>query len=253
MRAPVIVLIAAMGCSSAPAAPPPPPLVSLSLDSVSVDAAARELSRVTALPLVIDPAGERYAECARISVSTPTPRPAAEVIALMGAALASSGFTLAARPEGLVLSHDTWTTPTSCPLAVPERVVPNVDSSRIRAASDTEWEFLRRPGEPDISTDDLMRNARVVPHMVDGEPVGVRLYGVRRASFLGQLGFQNRDTILDVNGYPIADPETVLESYQVLRHAERYEVHLERRGERRTHVIRVVDHFTAEAAPAAAP
>lgn len=249
MRALVLAgLFAAWGCSSPPVEPSPP-LVSLALDSVSVDAAVRELSRVTALPLVIDPAAERYAECARISVSTPTPRPAPEVVALVAAALTSSGFALTARPEGLVLSHDSRTTPASCSL-VPARGVrptPDVDAARIRAISDTEWELLRRPGEPDVTTEDLTRSARVVPHMLDGEVAGLRLYGIRRASFLGQLGFQNGDTVLDVNGHAIGDPEAALETYALLRDAERYEVHLERRGARRTHILRVVDAFSGPA------
>lgn len=235
-----------LGCADAPADPPVPPPVSLSLDSVSVDAATQELSRITRLALVVDPAAERYADCARISVSTPTPRPAPEVIALVAAALGSSGFTLATRPEGLVLSHDTRTHPPSC---APEgRPADRRDAgpSRVRSVSDTEWELLRTPGDSEISPNDLMRQARVIPYEVDGVPAGLRLYGVRRASFFGQLGFENGDTILDVNGHALANPEAALEAYAVLRDADRYEVHLERHGDARTHVIRVVDHFTSD-------
>lgn len=266
-----------VACASPPAAPagsPTDPLavpsagrasppVALAVESAPVAAAVRELSRASGLALVIDPAAERYAACAHVSLTTPTPRPADELVTLLGAALGGSGFTLTARPEGLWLSHDGRTRPVGCSRAVVDlaalgapgitagpgldapldpAVVPPDASTSVRAVSDTEFEitrayrdaFLADPSAP-------MRAARVIPHEVDGEAVGVRLFGIRRASFLGTLGFQNGDVVRELNGHRLADPESALEAYTALRVVDRYEILLDRRGETRTHVVRIVD------------
>lgn len=275
------LVLASAGCSGrSPGEPVPPPPegpgaatgprmpITLALDSVTVDAAVHELSRAAGRSLVVDPTAERYAHCAHVSLSMPAPRPAEEVAALLAGALASSGFTLATRPEGLVLSHDGATRPAGCsPTGVdlgaaglPDPLfghpmgpggpppIPEDLASSIRAVSDTEWEVLRsyRDGTTGEGDAALMRSARIVPNMVDGEITGLRLFGIRRSSLLSALGFQNGDTVLDVNGRALAEPDQALEAYAALRGADRYEVHLERRGEARTHVIRIVDALGTE-------
>lgn len=81
---------------------------------------------------------------------------------------------------------------------------------------------------------------RVIPHHRDGRVIGVRLYGVRRADLLGWLGIQNGDTILDINGHELSAPDHALEAYTRLRTADALFVRLERRGEERVHVYRIV-------------
>lgn len=233
--------------------------VALALESTPVGAAVRELSRASGRALVIDPAAERYAACAHVSLTTPTPRPADELVTLLGAALSASGFTLTSRPEGLWLSHDGRTRPVGCsrgatdlaalgaggpglePTGVPPSVAPELETS-VRAVSDTEWEVVRSYRDEFLADPSVpMRAARLIPYEVDGEMAGVRLYGIRRSSFLGAIGFQNGDTVRTLNGHSLAGPDAALEAYTALRGVDRYDIELERRGAARTHVVRVVD------------
>ena len=63
----------------------------------------------------------------------------------------------------------------------------------------------------------------------------------RRDSALARLGIANGDTLLDVNGYPLGEPDRVLEAYTRLRGSDTLFVRLERRGEERVHVYRIVE------------
>ena len=76
----------------------------------------------------------------------------------------------------------------------------------------------------------LMRAARVIPHQEDGRVVGVKLYGIRRTSLLGRLGIQNGDMMRTINGFEMANPDSVLEAYTSLRSANDLTVALTRRG-----------------------
>lgn len=76
----------------------------------------------------------------------------------------------------------------------------------------------------------LMRAARVIPHQEDGRVVGVKLYGIRRTSLLGRLGIQNGDMMRTLNGFEMANPDSVLEAYTSLRSANDLTVALTRRG-----------------------
>jgi hypothetical protein len=76
----------------------------------------------------------------------------------------------------------------------------------------------------------LASQARIVPAMRDGKPIGFKLYGIRPESIYSQLGLLNGDTILAVNGEAFADPESALALYSKLRGATRLDVTLERRG-----------------------
>lgn len=77
----------------------------------------------------------------------------------------------------------------------------------------------------------LMRTARVVPHEVNGQVVGVKLYGVRRNSLLGKLGLQNGDLLRTINGYDMSRPDSALEAYSRLRNADNLTVAVQRRGQ----------------------
>jgi general secretion pathway protein C len=77
---------------------------------------------------------------------------------------------------------------------------------------------------------ELMRAARVVPHEQGGKVVGVKLYGIRRASLLGEIGLQNGDMLSTINGFDMASPDTALEAYAKLRSAENLTVMVQRRG-----------------------
>jgi general secretion pathway protein C len=76
----------------------------------------------------------------------------------------------------------------------------------------------------------LMRSARIVPHERNGEVVGVKLYGIRRNSLLGNLGLQNGDLLRTINGYDMTSPDKALEAYSKLRSANALSVAVQRRG-----------------------
>ncbi len=76
----------------------------------------------------------------------------------------------------------------------------------------------------------LMRSARIVPQQRGGQVMGVKLYGIRRNSLLGQLGMQNGDLLRTINGYDMTSPDSALEAYSRLRNADNLTVAVERRG-----------------------
>ena len=64
--------------------------------------------------------------------------------------------------------------------------------------------------------------------------VGIKLYGIRRLTLLGKLGFQNGDLLRSVNGFDLSNPESLLDAYTKLRTLDHVSVVLTRRGEGRT-------------------
>jgi general secretion pathway protein C len=102
----------------------------------------------------------------------------------------------------------------------------------ITAISETEYNISR--GLVDkvlLDQAAMMRSARVVPHEVNGQVVGVKLYGIRRSSMLGKLGLQNGDMLRTINGYDMSRPDSALEAYSKLRSADNLTVALQRRGQ----------------------
>lgn len=77
----------------------------------------------------------------------------------------------------------------------------------------------------------LMSVARIIPHEENGQPLGMKLYGIRRNSLLGKLGLQNGDTLRAINGMSMADPGSALDAYAKLRGASELKVAITRRGQ----------------------
>ena len=61
--------------------------------------------------------------------------------------------------------------------------------------------------------------------------LGMRLFGVRPDSLLGQLGFENGDRLESVNGLPLTSPEKATEAWTQVKGADHVTVQLQRRGE----------------------
>lgn len=120
--------------------------------------------------------------------------------------------------------------------------LPALDLDRdVRWTAPQSWEVRRALIERVLAAPASMRGApRILPRERDGRVVGVALYGIRRADLLGRLGLQNGDTVLDINGYELTQPDSALEAYTQLRTAPSYFVRLERHGRERLHVYRVV-------------
>lgn len=85
----------------------------------------------------------------------------------------------------------------------------------------------------------LVRQARVVPAMKDGETKGFKLYGLRPGSMLKKLSFENGDMITSVNGKGLASPEAAMETFTELKDTKKLEVAYERRGESKTLTIEI--------------
>lgn len=113
----------------------------------------------------------------------------------------------------------------------PAKISPEI-ASKIQKVSDTEF-HIDRAAVDKILTDqtELMRSARVVPDTQDGKVVGVRLFGVRPDTLLGNLGLQNGDRLETINGFDMASPEKALEAYMRLRTADGLKVQVNRRGQ----------------------
>jgi general secretion pathway protein C len=78
---------------------------------------------------------------------------------------------------------------------------------------------------------ELMRQARVLPSIKDGERRGLKLYAIRGGSFPATLGFKNGDLLTAINGLEMRDPEAAHKVYSALRRADTLVFSIERKGE----------------------
>ncbi len=104
--------------------------------------------------------------------------------------------------------------------------------SKIKKLSETEFEIDRTAVDKILEDQSsLMRSARIVPEQKDGKTVGIRLFGVRPETLLGQLGLKNGDRLESINGFDMGSPEKALEAYARLRTADSLKIKLNRRGQ----------------------
>ncbi|MDD9935594.1 MAG: PDZ domain-containing protein [Myxococcales bacterium] len=97
--------------------------------------------------------------------------------------------------------------------------------------SDTSLTISRRTLEALLADPRALTGlARVVPHVVDGEPAGLKLYGVRARSPLARVGLRNGDILHGVGDHDITDVDRALSAYASLREATELRVRIERRG-----------------------
>lgn len=81
---------------------------------------------------------------------------------------------------------------------------------------------------------DLMRMARVIPHEVNGQVEGVKLYGIRRSSLLSRLGLRNGDMVRSINGLDMTNPDAAVQALSKLPTEDKLTLDVERRGQRST-------------------
>lgn len=80
---------------------------------------------------------------------------------------------------------------------------------------------------------ELMRCARVVPETDGhGNVTGIRLFGIRRDTLMGALGFENGDALQTINGFDMTSPDHALEAYAKLRSTSDLRVGLTRKGKK---------------------
>ncbi len=111
----------------------------------------------------------------------------------------------------------------------------------IREQSEGHYLVTRELAErPDL---DVFRLARLVPDIEDGNPVGMKLFGIRSNSLLDRLGIQNGDSIRSVNGAAIDGPEAALEAYAEARSSTELTITLDRDGETLTRSYQLVERL----------
>jgi general secretion pathway protein C len=71
---------------------------------------------------------------------------------------------------------------------------------------------------------------RVVPALRDGQPAGLRLFGIRPGGPLTRIGLENGDLLTAVNGLPLTSPDAALAAYTSLRTATHVSLSVERGG-----------------------
>lgn len=85
----------------------------------------------------------------------------------------------------------------------------------------------------------LYRDVRLMPAMVDGRMTGFRAHWVKDGSLISTLGLKAGDTITKVNGLPLDNLQRVISLMQVLTTTGRFEVELERNGQRVVESVQV--------------
>jgi general secretion pathway protein C len=91
---------------------------------------------------------------------------------------------------------------------------------------------LTRPVDP-------AERLRVVPELVAGKLLGVRLFGIRPNGVFAAIGLQNGDRLESINGLQMNSPERALQLYATLRSTSDFDLHLARGRERRPVALRL--------------
>jgi predicted metalloprotease with PDZ domain len=88
---------------------------------------------------------------------------------------------------------------------------------------------------------DIAKQMRIVPATRDGVMQGFKLYGIRRASLPSQLGLQNGDTVVAVDGQPLSNIDAAMMAFTKLPKLDTFTLTLERRGAIKQLTIVLVD------------
>ncbi|MCB9595089.1 MAG: hypothetical protein H6719_20395 [Sandaracinaceae bacterium] len=133
-------------------------------------------------------------------------------------------------------------TPVEAPAPDPGPVTRADLDRHIRWMAPQAWELDRSLVERGLAQGASIgsRTSRILPVERGGRTVGVRVFGVGPHGWLGHLGLRNGDTLLEVNGVSMGDPNELLAAYARLRTERAFFLRLERRGVERLHVYRVV-------------
>lgn len=104
--------------------------------------------------------------------------------------------------------------------------------SKIRKLSDTQVrvspaavdDILRQP-------DQLMPDSGVVPESENGKVKGIRVFGIRPNTLLGQLGLESGDRVETVGGVKVTSPDKAIEGYDKMRGASSLKIRVTRHGQ----------------------
>lgn len=120
------------------------------------------------------------------------------------------------------------------PLVIAGGDVERIDDRHVRVDRSVRDRLLETGGA------DLGKTFRVVPEVVDGKMLGMRVLGVQEGSLLAKLGLRAGDRLRAVNGLPLGGPEQLLELYARLRTAPHLELELVRDGAKKVLEVEVI-------------
>lgn len=81
--------------------------------------------------------------------------------------------------------------------------------------------------------DQLMEQARIRPHIEDGQPAGISITGIKPNTVFRKMRLRNGDIITGVNGAPVESVEDAMRVFGDLSSASEVQVEIKRRGRKR--------------------
>jgi hypothetical protein len=246
---------------------PAPQPTSINLDRADPAETLSVAEQLLEEPVLVDAMALASLRCIRVTVKEPVPQPRRVAAESLFDALRAQGLRVdraggmwlvsidkahppaACEPEGRqtaaseadagAVAMDGDAGPEAASPYDPESVLREVLRS-IREISPTEHAITQRGLELFLDNEPaLLRSARIVPEVVAGKPVGIRLFGIRADELLGRLGFENGDRVDRLMGKPLATPEQALEAYAAMRGAKVIEIEIVRRGAPKKLLLRV--------------
>ena len=82
--------------------------------------------------------------------------------------------------------------------------------------------------------DQLMEQARIRPHIEEGQPAGISITGIKPNTVFRKMRLRNGDIITGVNGAPIESVEDAMKVFGDLSSASEVQLEIKRRGRKRT-------------------
>jgi hypothetical protein len=133
--------------------------------------------------------------------------------------------------------------PAPAPAVPPPDPAVDVDAvldAGIRKIDDMHYE-ISRAALDQITANPIAfaQGAHVVPAMKNGHPDGFKIYAVRPSSLLARIGLLNGDTLQELNGHSLSEPDKALEAYTSLRTSRRAVIGLVRRGAPLTITVKI--------------
>ncbi len=114
------------------------------------------------------------------------------------------------------------------------QAMPGIRTSAVPAGNGQQVDWRNVQTTLRIDPAELARQVRVLPHMENGKPVGVRLQVGRDSAVFSKLGLRNTDIITEVNGVPLDNPARSFELINQLKSQSNFAVRLKRDGREMT-------------------
>ena len=177
-------------------------------------------------------------------MSTTTTSPSSSGLAAVALAVAAVGVVVSGMAFGEVraLRADVEALRATPAVSGPAEPAPRPTPTRSTSPSTSPldlspWSAL--PASPAVripraaldNTDEIVKSVRVVPAFEQGVTVGFKFFSVREGTLFAQIGVQNGDVLVAVNGLPVTTPDQALAAHEQLRTAPLVTLSIRRRGE----------------------